>query len=212
MARIYKGILGGFRGTVGTVVGSSWRGIDYMRSRSGKRKGTATAAQLEQRARFSVIVPFISSLSSLFETTFKSLANGKSGSNAALSYNISNALTGSYPAFAIDYSQVQIATGKLTNAGDAAVSVKPGSVVQFDWTDNAGTGSAKADDKMIGVLYCPALKQSKYITDAAMRSTATASMDATEFSGKTVETWISFISADGKNIATSIYCGQVLVS
>jgi hypothetical protein len=31
MAKISQGILGGFSGTVGTVVGGHWRGIDYMR-------------------------------------------------------------------------------------------------------------------------------------------------------------------------------------
>ena len=29
MGTISKGILGGFSGTVGTVIGGSWKGIDY---------------------------------------------------------------------------------------------------------------------------------------------------------------------------------------
>ena len=31
MGTIKKGILGGFSGKVGTVVGASWKGISYMR-------------------------------------------------------------------------------------------------------------------------------------------------------------------------------------
>ncbi len=34
MGTISKGILGGFSGTVGTVIGGSWKGIEYMRSQS----------------------------------------------------------------------------------------------------------------------------------------------------------------------------------
>ncbi|WP_394330967.1 DUF6266 family protein, partial [Hydrotalea flava] len=43
------------------------------------------------------------------------------------------------------------------------------------------------------------------------RSTEQAVMDVSQFSGKTVETWIGFISADGKEIANSLYTGQVAV-
>ena len=30
MGTISKGILGGFSGTVGTVIGGSWKGIDFL--------------------------------------------------------------------------------------------------------------------------------------------------------------------------------------
>ena len=39
MGTFKKGILGGFNGTVGTVVGSNWKGITVMRSRPKDRKG-----------------------------------------------------------------------------------------------------------------------------------------------------------------------------
>ncbi len=44
MGTISKGILGGFSGKVGTVVGGSWKGIDYMRSRSGRRTSDPSPA------------------------------------------------------------------------------------------------------------------------------------------------------------------------
>ena len=34
MGTIKQGILGGFSGKVGTVVGSSWKGISYMRGQA----------------------------------------------------------------------------------------------------------------------------------------------------------------------------------
>ena len=37
MAKIEHGILGGFSGTVGTVIGGSWKGIDTMRSKAKRR-------------------------------------------------------------------------------------------------------------------------------------------------------------------------------
>lgn len=34
MGKIRQGILGGFNGTVGTVVGGSWKGMAYMRGKA----------------------------------------------------------------------------------------------------------------------------------------------------------------------------------
>jgi len=56
MGTIKKGILGGFSGKVGTVIGGVWKGIEYMRSIPGqcfksKYSGTAGAACKVCRSR-----------------------------------------------------------------------------------------------------------------------------------------------------------------
>jgi hypothetical protein len=48
MGTINKGILGGFSGKVGTVVGGTWKGIDYMCSKSNRRNFVPSQKQLEQ--------------------------------------------------------------------------------------------------------------------------------------------------------------------
>ena len=57
MGRISKGIPGGFAGTVGTVVGSKWRGIEYMRSQPTGGRSNPSTLQLAQRNRFAVATP-----------------------------------------------------------------------------------------------------------------------------------------------------------
>lgn len=52
MAKYSKGILGPVRGTVGTVVGSSWRAIDYVRSKATSYHDRKSAAQVAQRNAF----------------------------------------------------------------------------------------------------------------------------------------------------------------
>ena len=49
MGTINKGILGGFSGKVGTVIGGTWKGIDYMRSKSNRRSFVPSQKQLERR-------------------------------------------------------------------------------------------------------------------------------------------------------------------
>lgn len=52
MAKYSKGILGPVRGTVGTVVGSSWRAIDYVRSKATSYHDRKSDAQVAQRNAF----------------------------------------------------------------------------------------------------------------------------------------------------------------
>lgn len=208
MGTISKGILGGFSGTVGTVIGGSWKGIDYMRSQPLKRTGTFSQSQLEQQAKFKLLVAFLQPLAGLLFISFRDYAVKMTGFNNAMSYNLRNAITGVYPSYSIDYSTALVSRGILLNAGGPAVTATSGTV-KFTWTDNSGAGSAKATDKSILVVYCDELKSVTYTTEGANRSTGEATLDASGFSGKTVETYLGFISEDGKLVANSFYTGQL---
>ena len=63
MGKIKQGILGGFKGKVGTVIGSSWNGITYMRGLAQSHKNPKTAAQLKQRAFFKEVQDLVGQLS-----------------------------------------------------------------------------------------------------------------------------------------------------
>ena len=52
MGKIKQGILGGFKGKVGTVIGSSWNGIAYMKGQAQSVRNPKTAAQMTQRNFF----------------------------------------------------------------------------------------------------------------------------------------------------------------
>ena len=62
MGTIRKGILGGFSGTVGTVVGANWRGMDVIRSRPKSSGSNPTPAQLMQREKFALAIKFQNSV------------------------------------------------------------------------------------------------------------------------------------------------------
>ena len=78
MGKIKQGILGGFRGTVGTVVGSSWNGIAYMKGKPQTVKNPKTDAQLQQRGFFRDLQQLVAQLSdeqlaSLFPTVMRGM-------------------------------------------------------------------------------------------------------------------------------------------
>ena len=63
MGKIKQGILGGFKGKVGTVIGSSWNGITYMRGLPQSQKDPKTAAQIAQRDFFREVQDLVGQLS-----------------------------------------------------------------------------------------------------------------------------------------------------
>lgn|SRR5487761_2736090 len=211
MATFEKGILGGFSGKVGTVIGSNWKGIDYMRSKANKRSFIPSQKQLEQQMKFALMMRFLQPMSALLGISFSDFAIQKTGINSAFAYNFSNAITGIFPDYAIDYSKALVSRGLLPNVLGPSVISGAGSILTWSWTDNT-SADAKATDQAILVAYCPEMKQAIYTTNGGNRSDLTADLNLLTFAGKAVETFIGFISADGRSVAVSIFTGEVTVS
>jgi hypothetical protein len=210
MGTFEKGYLGGFSGKVGTAVGSSWKKLNVLRSNPPRRrKGPATSLQLEQQAKFALMTNFLLPLTDLLNQTYnKSAASRMSGFNKAFSVN-NEAITGVFPAFAVDFPKVLLSKGSLPNAGSpAAVSTVAGKLV-FSWLDNSGTNSALSSDLAFVAAYNEELKHWIFLQKAAARNAAGYTLDVTPFSGKPVQTYLGFMSADRKKVATSWYTGPV---
>lgn len=211
MGTIKKGILGGFSGKVGNVIGGSWKGIDYMRSVSSRKRGQSTQKQKEQQMKFALIARFQQPLTNLLSRTFRSFAIKMTGANSATSYNLRNAITGTYPDFAIDYSRILVSRGDMPNAINPAVEPVSNGMVVFTWGNNTGTGKTKDSDRSVLVAYCPEMQHFIYTDEGASREEEEAQLDLFAFTEKEVHTWIAFISEDGTEVATSIYTGVVTV-
>ncbi len=157
------------------------------------------------------MIKFQQPVNSLLQLSFKSFAVRMTGANSALSYNLANAITGIYPDYAIDYSVALMSRGDLPNALNPTATAAAGGLVNFAWTNNAGAGKALATDMAMLVIYCTALNQSVYTTAGGQRGDEAATLNVSMFSGQQVETWIGFFSAEGREVATSIYTGQLTV-
>jgi hypothetical protein len=212
MAIMINGIFGSFTGAVGNVVGVSSRGKKYIRSRSVRRTSPSSQKQLEQQLKFSLVTRFQQPLRGLLNQTFPSYKTNTTGVNRALSYNLRNAVSGVYPAYTINYSMFLISRGCLAKPQTPTATAGGDGLVNFAWTNDARQGRGEANDKAVLVIYCPDIKECVYITEGAERGTGAASIDVSGFVGKTVQTWIGFISDSGKDVATSIYTGEVTVA
>jgi hypothetical protein len=209
MAKFPNGILGEFSGKIGTVVGASWRDINYGRSLPESSGKDATPLQEQQQTKFGFASRFVASMKGLVRITFRADAIKMSEYNFAVSYTMKNAVSGQSPEFRIHYDQVMVSRGTLPNAIMPSVSYE-NNWLQFHWTDNTGIGNAVAGDKAILVAYCPDLNVCEYTAGGTGRSAGVDVLDMKKYKGHAVHTWLAFISASGE-AAPSVYTGEVVV-
>lgn len=211
MADFNKGFLGEFIGTMGTGVGSSWRGKHYLKSRPAKTKLKRKPSPKQEvvRARFTMARSFVQPLAQLLELTFTDPSSVATGANLATAQVITEAITGVYPALTIDYSLVKISRGSFPPA-ENAVATASGGKLSFTWTPNAGTGNARPTDKAVLVAYSPVKQRWVYLTEGFERSAGAGNIDISAFSGD-VHSWIAFVNEEGTRASNSVYTGKVTI-
>ncbi len=213
MGTINQGILGPFLGKVGSVVGSTWKGIAYMRGLPASVANPQTDAQLTQRQKWAVTIRFLQPLSEFLKVGFKAFAVKMTGINAAMQYNIKNVLTGTYPNIAVDYPNALVARGTLPSALNQVASSTVAGTVKFDWEDNSGEIGASALDKTLLVVYNPTQNQAVTVNQLAERGDGTQNVTVPDsFSGDLCECWMAFITADGQTVSNSAFAGAVTVA
>jgi len=210
MGTIEKGYLGGFKGTLGTAVGSKWKNKSVIKSRPPRKRTTpSTALQLQQQARFALLIEFLKPIRTLLNLTLKKPAGGDmSGHNMAFSIN-KDAITGLYPAFSIDYSKVLLSQGSLENVDEPTSASSAAGKLVFTWTENSDGENTLISDTAFVAAYCEDKKRWVQKQQIATRNAATCSLDVPAFSGKPVQTYIGFMSADRRKISDSVYTGVV---
>ena len=206
MARVRNGLRGNFSGKIGNVVGSKWKGIDYVRIKPKKVKKVSDR-QKEQRSRFAYATKFMEATKRLFPESYKNFGDEMTAENCALSQLLNTAISGSSPNLYIDYSQVLMARGNMPVAKNPAVTLSS-ERINFSWRDNSDTGKAKPDDQVLMVVYCEALELMYYTIGHGTRSSEKAELFVPEFTDHKVHTWIAFIAADKKDAAPSVYTGE----
>jgi hypothetical protein len=136
-----------------------------------------------------------------------------SGINAAMKYNIKNALTGTYPNIAIDYPNALVSRGNLAGVLNQVASSTVAGTVKFDWEDNSGEIGASALDKTLLVVYNPTQNQAVTVSQLAERADGTQTVTVPDsFSGDLVQCYMAYITADGQTVSNSAFAGAVTVA
>jgi len=209
MGKIAQGILGGLSGKVGNIIGGSWKGIDYIRIKPSSVANPRTEGQVNQRNKFSETIKFLQPNKAFIKIGYKGYAVKKSEFNAAMSYLLGNAITGTAPNFTIDYANALLSRGSLSTALNPTSSLATAGEVTFNWGDNSAEGNANTTDKAMLLVYNPIKKESIYVLDGAIRTAGTQILTIPNtYAGDTVELFMAFVTADGTQVSNSVYLGS----
>jgi hypothetical protein len=128
--------------------------------------------------------------------------------NQAVKYNKKNIIKGTYPDLEIAYDQLLVSKGPLKPAQNW--SVTPTLVgLQYSWDTDPGMPWPEATDQVMMLAYFP--KQEK-VFFTLFGNSRLSGLDVLEIppslQGEYMETYLSFIAANRKQLADSIYTGS----
>ncbi|MBC9796790.1 DUF6266 family protein [Sinomicrobium weinanense] len=213
MAIISKGILGGFSGKVGTVVGANWRGKDIIRSTPKPSSKEPTNKQLLQQMKFKLVVGFLQPVRSIQQLFFGTRSGARSRINLAVSYTINEAVEVVNDMPQLVYNKVLITRGDLAGFQNAALNNQAGGVLTLSWEDNSIQGNASATDLVNLVCYCPETETFESFLQLAKRTDLTATVTVPElFTGKEVQVWAYFNNEMQTKACNSPYLGAFTIA
>lgn len=209
MGKIKTGILGGFQGKVGTVIGSTWRGESIMRALPKSASKAPSELQKLQRLKFKAVNEFLNPLRTTLSIYFGNDTGVKSKYNMATSYHITNAIEVTNEVTQILYSRVLVAKGTLFGFQNLT-STHADTVITLQWEDNTVFGNAKAEDTVNVVCYIEEVSTFYVFENIATRDGLTATVTLPQnFMGYGVEVYAFLYDGASKTASNSVYLGNI---
>jgi len=204
MGHIRKGILGGFSGKVGAVIGASWKRTMYMRSLP-KKTSSQTLAQRTQRAKFALVINLLRPLNAVLRIGWKLYAKHQTPFNAATAYTLVNAIVGEFPNILIDYPKVMISKGSLPPMNYQKRTGQGGKTT-IHWRNNSGVNDAHATDKLFFAVINPNRNEAITGANQAERAEEVAEIQMpNHWSGDNVHIYVAFAADNNKDVSDSIH-------
>jgi hypothetical protein len=189
-----------------------WKDKHVAKSKPGKSTKAASSSQKEQRKKMELTGKFMRNVKEVVSLCYRTRSNSVPPFSAAMGEVLVSGITGTYPDYSIDYSQVVLTLGDIRQQFKPTVASAKMDTVTFTWTTISGMGKSRPDDKAILVVYCEKLDVSAYTIQGPPRSSGTAELELPGLGGEEVHTWVAFISANGKDVCKSIYAGKVTIA
>ena len=209
MGKIKQGILGGFSGKVGPVIGSSWKGKAVMKAQALSYNDRNSEQQQQQRMKFGLIGKFVSSIIGFVNVGFRKRAVGMTAPNAAVSCNIDTAITGTWPNYQLDYTLTLVSDGPV-DLPYSPNATADGTTLSLTWADNSGMGNAETGDKVMVLVYNPTKNQTIYNTSLAERNERNATLTLpTAWTGDTVNVWMAMVRPSSGDSSKSTFLASL---
>jgi len=211
MAKINQGIYGPLTGKLGPVVGSSWKGVPYVKEKPKYVKNKKRSpAQIANNEKFAYVNEWLTPFHAYLMIGFSSVAVRQTEFGAALSAVYKTAFTGIMPEIEVDYSKIQISSGPLKNLTNPSITYTDEKQIHVSWDDSSGSG-AKYNDQVMVALYSDELKQTDGFTCNVTRIQKEVSfLLQPEMRGKLLHMYIAVVSNNRKKASETIYLGEII--
>lgn len=204
MGRLVNGLNGHVSGKVGSVVGSSWKGIPYVKARYKKRTTKITKTEAANRSRFGAAHYWLKPLTDFVRHGFKGYTPTVEGFLAAKSYLMKNAMQGAD----IDPALMLVSYGELQLAEDIAVEKSGAGHLKFTW-DTDISGNAHPRDQVMLLAYDIAHETAFYTTTGQFRSVGEDILEVDGRRGRTYHIYFAFTAPDRTMQSNSVYLGTL---
>jgi len=205
MGKIPQGILGGVSGKVGGVVGTSWKGINVIKTKPLSVANPRTSGQVAQRTKFGNVTSFGSRiLAEIIKPNWDRFASRQSGYNAFVSQNIEHfedALPSADGAMLITKGVMETENFSI----DTAVHGSPDVVI--NWTSNVGPKFRAGNDLADEVAINRASGEIVVIGGEATRDDETSTFTFSEnlAHGDVIDVYVGFRRPDGTVVSNSTF-------
>lgn len=213
MGIITQGLMGGFSGKAGPLIGSSWKGKAVLRAKPAHKKNkTYSQLQLNQQEKFKLMRNFLIGIEYLLLVAFKTSNKQRNGFHEAFSVNLKEAIAGEMSPFSINYNNIRLSYGSITVLAAPTLTAEPGNKVKFVWSHSLQTGmNASEADKAIAVFFSESQNLFLMSNFNTRRSEGELLFDATLFTSSEVHVWFLFLSDNETKASKSQYLGTLTI-
>ena len=205
MAKYPHGINGPFYGKAGSVIGSRWKEIDYIKGLPRQSNRPPTAAQLAQRGSFKYIQEWLKPFRPFINLGLAHYSGKMTALNASHSLN-SAKVSGTPGNFIVDQREIVLSYGDLPQVENVETQTGPG-IVHLTW--DANSGNEGRTDQIMLAIYVPGLLLADFVFGRACRGDEKVSFGVPALAaGYQAFAYLAFSSLDRKRVSTSQYLDE----
>jgi hypothetical protein len=212
MGKMPHGMHGVFQGKVGKLVGSSWKGIPYVKAKPAERSAARGVEEKKNQTRFSELHYWLKPIIHFLRVGFKGYSPTIEGFIAAKSYALRNAYVVENGSKVLDPTLVKVSYGDLPLPEKIEFEKTDDNTVRFTWNaDSSYQREAAGRDQVMLLAYAPS--GSRIAGETSMELTGqfreTGSDTLKLKKGITYHLYIAFVAHDRSRQSDSRYLGTV---
>ncbi len=208
MAKLLEGILGGFSGKVGQVVGIQWKGRSCMRSYVARISDRRSPLQLEQRSRFTAMIRMAQQSMHAIRLGFKQKADEHRVTEGNwFTHRNTSAFRMVDGSLMVDYERIMLAEGRLAGVEFGTPQFDGEGGLRVDFTDDCNLRGTSRKDSVYVYAYVPTLGEGLLLPPTARSAEVLESSLPMTWQGEEIHLY-GFTAGHKGEVSNSTYLGR----